>query len=108
MIVASLFAPSQDVNDNGPMFTADFSTTIPEDASPGSVVNTVNATDLDEGVNAELSYFFSVTVDNVENLEPRTEVFRIDERSGEIQTTNILDRETQAKYDLTVSTAGGA
>lgn len=62
-------------------------------------MSTVNATDLDQGSNAELSYFFSVDG----NLEPRAEVFRINQMSGEIQTTNILDRETQAVYDLTVS-----
>lgn len=62
-------------------------------------MNTVTATDLDQDSNAELSYFFSVDG----NLEPRVEVFRINQMSGEIQTTNILDRETQAVYELTVS-----
>lgn len=36
-------------------------------------------------------------------LESRVDVFRINQMNGEIQTTNILDRETQAVYDLTVS-----
>ena len=36
-------------------------------------------------------------------LESRVDVFRVNQMSGEIQTTNILDRETQAVYDLTVS-----
>ena len=87
------------MNDEDPQFTRDFSTDIPENASPGSVVTTVNATDLDQGPNAQLSYFFAVNG----QLESRVDVFRINQMNGEIQTTNILDRETQAVYDLMVS-----
>ena len=87
------------MNDEDPQFTRDFSTDIPETASPGSVVTTVNATDRDQGPNAQLSYFFAVNG----QLESRVDVFRINQMNGEIQTTNILDRETQAVYDLMVS-----
>ena len=62
-------------------------------------MTTVRASDLDQGLNAELSYFFNVNGE----LEPRVDVFRINQMTGEIQTTNLLDRETQAVYELIVS-----
>lgn len=62
-------------------------------------MTTVRASDLDQGLNAELSYFFNVNGE----LEPRVDVFRINRMTGEIQTTNLLDRETQAVYELIVS-----
>ncbi|TWW55569.1 Protocadherin gamma-A2 [Takifugu flavidus] len=50
-----------DVNDNTPVFSKDvYSVTLPENAPLGSAVVQVNATDLDEGQNAQKTFQFQV------------------------------------------------
>ena len=73
---------------------------IPEDALPGTLVVDINATDLDEGTNAELHFFFEDSSGSfVRVLDP----FQINELSGEVTVSNLLNREVQEQYDLTVS-----
>ncbi|XP_047449254.1 protocadherin Fat 4 [Mugil cephalus] len=82
-----------DVNDNQPEFTEEvYNTIVYEDCPVGTVFAMISASDLDDGVNGELRYF-------MENLDVP---FAIEETSGELFTTNFLDRETVAIYRLTV------
>eukprot|EP00066_Takifugu_rubripes_P017726 XP_011606992.1 PREDICTED: protocadherin Fat 4-like [Takifugu rubripes] len=82
-----------DINDNRPAFTGEaYNTIVSEDSPAGTVFAMVTASDIDEGVNGELSY----------RLAGLDMPFAIDETSGELFTTDLLDRETVAIYRLVV------
>ncbi|XP_071615282.1 protocadherin alpha-13-like [Heliangelus exortis] len=85
-----------DVNDNAPQFNQSVYTVIlPEDASEGTLVARVNATDPDLGIYGEVIY-------EIEAVVPpsATDVFSIDARSGEIRLRGALDFETVSLYHL--------
>ncbi|XP_037925112.1 cadherin-related tumor suppressor [Hermetia illucens] len=83
-----------DSNDNAPiMDKLIYNTEIMEEETPPQFVAKVHATDLDSGVNSEISY-------RLQNDFEGT--FEIDSDTGEIFTMMRLDREEIAKYELTV------
>uniref|UniRef100_A0A8C3BYE9 Cadherin domain-containing protein n=1 Tax=Cairina moschata TaxID=8855 RepID=A0A8C3BYE9_CAIMO len=91
-----------DANDNIPVFTQSlYKVRVLENASAGSVVLRVVATDPDLGVNGDISYRFSQSVG--ENQLP----FTIDTMSGAISVTKPLDFETTQKYDLSAQAIDG-
>nr|XP_043888221.1 protocadherin Fat 4 [Solea senegalensis] len=82
-----------DVNDHRPEFTEEvYNTIVYEDSPPGTVFAMITASDHDDGLNSEIRYF----TDNPDVP------FAIEETSGELLTTDVLDRETVAIYNLTV------
>ncbi|KAM7399062.1 hypothetical protein PAMP_018355 [Pampus punctatissimus] len=82
-----------DINDNSPEFTEEvYNTIVSEDSPEGTVFAMIMASDIDEGVGGEIRYF-------MENLDVP---FSIEETSGELCTTDVLDRETTAIYRFTV------
>ncbi|XP_072248265.1 protocadherin Fat 4 isoform X2 [Leuresthes tenuis] len=82
-----------DVNDNYPEFSEEaYNTIVTEDSPVGTVFAIITASDADEGVSGEIRYF-------MENLDAP---FAIEATSGELFTTDFLDRETVAIYRLTV------
>ncbi|KAM6987514.1 protocadherin Fat 4 [Tautogolabrus adspersus] len=82
-----------DINDNRPEFTEEiYNTIVSEDSPTGTVFAMITASDIDEGINGEIRY-------SLENLDVP---FAIDETSGELFTTNVLDRETVSVYILGV------
>lgn len=84
-----------DVNDNSPVFDPSFVVLpVSETVSPGTEVMVTMATDLDQGRNSQLFYFFD---DNDING-----VFTIDLLTGVITVNSQLDFESQANYLLTV------
>ncbi len=86
-----------DSNDNAPQILAPrgVDVTISEDTEPGYViVEGINATDLDSGVNSLIRFFIIAGV--------QRESFAIDETSGEIVVSGPLDREIQGVLNLTV------
>uniref|UniRef100_A0A1A8RZ41 Protocadherin 2 alpha c n=1 Tax=Nothobranchius rachovii TaxID=451742 RepID=A0A1A8RZ41_9TELE len=87
-----------DVNDNIPMFSNDdYSATLIENAVVGTAVIQVNATDLDEGQNAEVIYSFGHSVSsNVINL------FDLNESTGQITVKGPIDYELNDKYDIEI------
>nr|XP_054593888.1 protocadherin alpha-3-like [Nothobranchius furzeri] len=87
-----------DVNDNIPMFSNDvYSATLMENAVVGTEVIQVNATDLDEGQNAEVIYSFGHSVSsNVINL------FDLNESTGQITVKGPIDYELNDKYDIEI------
>ncbi|XP_061449779.1 cadherin-15 [Rhineura floridana] len=90
-----------DQNDNRPLFRqAIFTGHVVEGALPGTFVMKAEATDADdpETDNAVLRYSI---------LEPEmSEIFRMDEQSGEIQTAQAgFDREVVGIYNLTLQVA---
>ncbi|TGZ56567.1 Uncharacterized protein DBV15_06350 [Temnothorax longispinosus] len=84
-----------DENDNSPEFRPGscYTLAIPENQET-SVIHTVAATDLDEGLNGEISY--SIVGGNIGAK------FALDPITGSMSMSN-LDRETVPKYVLTIS-----
>ncbi|XP_053935935.1 protocadherin beta-4-like [Cuculus canorus] len=91
-----------DVNDNTPVFTEDrYIGQILENAPEDSVVLRVMATDLDAGINGDISYQFSQEVGQSESA------FAIDPKSGEIKLIKALDFEEAEKHELSVRATDG-
>ncbi|XP_074408569.1 protocadherin alpha-6-like [Zonotrichia albicollis] len=87
-----------DVNDNMPQFNQSvYKVQVPENAERGTLVIRLNATDLDEGSNSNISY-------SLQMLSPQDgrDVFGIDRTSGEIHLTGDLDFEDVSLYRLQV------
>uniref|UniRef100_A0A8C1MUD6 FAT atypical cadherin 4 n=1 Tax=Cyprinus carpio TaxID=7962 RepID=A0A8C1MUD6_CYPCA len=82
----------QDINDNPPAFDQDhYQTSVFEDAAIGSSVLQITAADLDEGANADITYF----------LDEGTP-FQIDPKAGTVIIKEGLDYETRKEYSLTI------
>ncbi|KAG9264646.1 protocadherin Fat 4-like [Astyanax mexicanus] len=82
-----------DVNDNRPEFNNDeYSAFISEDAPPGNIFARLTATDKDVGLNGQIRY----------SLEGADLPFSINETTGELFSTEVLDRESTAWYSFTV------
>ncbi|XP_039415844.1 protocadherin alpha-13-like [Corvus cornix cornix] len=87
-----------DANDNAPQFNQSvFNVYLPEDATQGTLVARMNATDADEGTNREVRY-------EIDTIVPpsASDVFTIDANTGEIRLTGALDFEAVNLYDLNV------
>ncbi|XP_006812461.1 protocadherin Fat 4-like [Saccoglossus kowalevskii] len=93
-----------DENDDAPTFViTSYNVTIMENFTPPREVVIVSATDMDSGVNGEVSYTLA---DHVEMDYPG--VFTIIENTGKIMTLVTFDRETIPEYTLSViATDGG-
>ncbi|XP_042319288.1 protocadherin gamma-A4-like [Sceloporus undulatus] len=86
-----------DVNDNAPVFSQSaYQVSILESVPIGYLLVTVNATDADEGTNAEVTYSF------LKIKEKASQLFEINSRSGEITTTGKLDYEEIALHEIDV------
>ncbi|OWA53062.1 Cadherin-23 [Hypsibius exemplaris] len=88
-----------DFNDNAPVFVQPFaneSVWVWENATVGTPVVQIRATDSDIGDNARIKYTFATD----QNFDFQT--FKIDEDSGWIVLAKTLDRERQKQYSLFV------
>ncbi|XP_030813557.1 LOW QUALITY PROTEIN: protocadherin alpha-6-like [Camarhynchus parvulus] len=87
-----------DVNDNMPQFNQSvYKVQVPENSERGTLVIRLNATDLDEGSNSNISYSLQML-----SQQDGRDVFRIDRTSGEIRLTGDLDFEDVNLYRLQV------
>ncbi|XP_043190636.1 protocadherin-like wing polarity protein stan isoform X2 [Amphibalanus amphitrite] len=92
---ATVYINITDANTHPPVFeNTPYSVSVLEDAPRGTVVLTVSASDLDSGENARITYELTG--------EPEAE-FAVNPTTGEITTTQQLDRERRSGYLLTVS-----
>ncbi|GCB65940.1 hypothetical protein scyTo_0000504 [Scyliorhinus torazame] len=93
-----------DGNDNAPVFDQEiYRARIPENAAKGTLVTKINAVDVDQGVNAELTYSFTSHVsDKMGGL------FKLDPITGEIRVRAVLDFEESGVYELGVRAVGNA
>ncbi|XP_066284596.1 protocadherin Fat 4-like [Branchiostoma lanceolatum] len=83
------------VNEFAPVFDQDpYTASVNENATVGTVVTAVNATDDDDGSQGLVLY--SIVAGNSERK------WVIDEESGNISVATTLDRETTGTYELTV------
>ncbi|XP_065499878.1 protocadherin alpha-6-like [Caloenas nicobarica] len=90
-----------DANDNAPQFNQSvYKVQLLENTERGTLVIRVNATDLDEGTNKNISY-------SLQHLFPQDgrDVFGIDRNSGEIRLRGELDFEDVSLYRLQVDAA---
>nr|ABV59335.1 protocadherin epsilon17 [Callorhinchus milii] len=87
-----------DANDNAPAFDQQlYKARLSENSPTGTSVATVNADDLDEGANAEMTYSFS----NHASQRVR-ELFSLDSETGEITVQGRLDFEEAKVYELAI------
>ncbi|KAK1343398.1 LOW QUALITY PROTEIN: hypothetical protein QTO34_016178 [Cnephaeus nilssonii] len=87
-----------DANDNPPVFKQDvYRVRLSENVPPGTTVLQVSATDLDEGLNSEITY----------SLYRTGQVFNLNSKSGEITTLRTLDYEETKEYSLVVEGRDG-
>ncbi|GCB65945.1 hypothetical protein scyTo_0000507 [Scyliorhinus torazame] len=93
-----------DSNDNPPLFDHEiYRTSVAENVALGTLVLKINAADLDEGTNAELSYSFTRNV-------PRRirEIFKLDPLTGDIVVQGALDFEESSVFELDVQAVDNA
>ncbi|XP_055473369.1 protocadherin gamma-B6-like, partial [Psammomys obesus] len=92
----------KDTNDNPPVFSQEeYRVSVSENLPPGSSVLRVTATDKDEGVNAEISYYFRSTAQSTRH------VFSLDEKTGLIKNNQSLDFEDVERYSMEVEARDG-
>ncbi|XP_078087669.1 protocadherin gamma-C5-like [Mustelus asterias] len=87
-----------DSNDNPPVFDrAIYRSSLTENAPRGTLVIKVNANDLDDGPNAEVTYSFSKLASSAVR-----ELFSLDPQTGEIRVERTLDFEKTKSYSLDI------
>ncbi|XP_053575569.1 protocadherin alpha-8-like [Bombina bombina] len=88
----------EDVNDNAPTFDQPFyQCSVIEHAPIGTFVYKLNATDLDQGKNGEISYDFSKLVP-----EHVKTCFSLDKHTGEIKVKGEVDFEARNMYEIQI------
>lgn len=92
---ATVLLTLEDVNDNAPVFYPQrYLFPVPEDASPGTLVGKVTATDPDARENAQVRY----------SIESGGEgLFLVDERTGDLTLQGSLRAARKTLYELTIS-----
>ncbi|NXD87134.1 PCD23 protein, partial [Halcyon senegalensis] len=83
-----------DTNDNSPSFTSSPHSCVMEDVEVGFLVHHIIAKDPDEGRNGQVTYHILSGNEN--------KAFILDKVTGLLTTAQLLDRETQERYSLTV------
>ncbi|XP_038652254.1 protocadherin beta-8-like isoform X19 [Scyliorhinus canicula] len=88
----------KDANDNAPVFPQSvYRVTLLETAPTGTRVIILNATDLDDGLNGEITYSLS------DHTSPRArETFEVDSKTGEIRLKGKLDYEKNKVYEINI------
>ncbi|XP_039670009.1 protocadherin gamma-A11-like isoform X5 [Perca fluviatilis] len=86
-----------DANDNSPVFSQSvYRVTVPENASRGTVILRVSATDNDKGANEEVAYSFSHHTDGASSH------FNMDPHTGEMTVIDVLDYEKAKYYEIDI------
>ncbi|XP_077752543.1 protocadherin gamma-B6-like [Canis aureus] len=92
----------RDANDNFPVFSKnEYTISVSENLPPGSSVLQVTATDKDEGINAEVNYYFRSTAQSTRHM------FLLDEKTGTIKNNQPLDFEDTERYTMEVEARDG-
>lgn len=87
-----------DANDNAPVFDQSFyRVRLAENAPKGTVVIKLNASDLDEGPNADITYSFSGHAP----IKVR-QLFSVDSHTGEIKVKGVIDYEKARMHEIYV------
>ncbi|XP_068952990.1 protocadherin gamma-A4-like, partial [Petaurus breviceps papuanus] len=92
-----------DANDNAPEFIQSvYSVNVPENLPQGTELLTVSATDLDEGINGEVTYYFQ------KSTEKTSQLFRLNALTGDITVLGNLDYEECNSYEIDIEARDGA
>ncbi|XP_054259476.1 protein dachsous-like [Macrosteles quadrilineatus] len=87
----------QDVNDNQPIFNQSrYFATVPENATVGTSILQVHATDADASENGEVEYSIN------RRQSDREGMFKIDSKTGMVTVNKPLDFETKEVHELVV------
>ncbi|NXJ58336.1 PCDA2 protein, partial [Spizaetus tyrannus] len=87
-----------DANDNAPQFNQSvYKVKALEGSELGTLLISLSARDLDEGINSDVIYLFSKRV-----AAKVKEIFTIDENKGEIRLQGKLDYEEMDSYEITI------
>ncbi|KAL3973043.1 glucuronyl/N-acetylglucosaminyl transferase EXT1 [Sarotherodon galilaeus] len=87
----------RDTNDNAPVFMQSiFKASVKENVPGGTLVVSLSATDADEGINGHVTYHFNRMSGNV------AELFHLDENTGDLTVTGIIDYEENKLYEIGV------
>uniref|UniRef100_A0A1A8RGQ4 Protocadherin 2 alpha c n=1 Tax=Nothobranchius rachovii TaxID=451742 RepID=A0A1A8RGQ4_9TELE len=93
-----------DNNDNAPVFSQTlYKAKVQENVKLGTMVITLNATDLDSGLNGQVSYSFSEVGRGKE-----TDVFTIDSKTGTVTNKGNIDFEENVAFEIRVQASDGA
>uniref|UniRef100_A0ABM0N157 Protocadherin Fat 4-like n=1 Tax=Saccoglossus kowalevskii TaxID=10224 RepID=A0ABM0N157_SACKO len=89
------------IDEGAPVFAGPYSTSVLEDAEPGTTIETCIAIDpdSDDTLHGQVSY--AITNGNT------AEHFAIDSSTGVVQTIDLLDRETIDSYTLEITATDG-
>ncbi|XP_059918648.1 protocadherin alpha-C2-like [Gadus macrocephalus] len=95
---ASVIVHVLDINDNTPTFDKEeYNIKVMENSPIGSLVVQLNATDLDEGSNADIKYSYSLYTS-----EKTQEMFNINPSNGELTVKGMLNYEDFRIYDMEI------
>eukprot|EP00066_Takifugu_rubripes_P011199 XP_003979698.2 PREDICTED: protocadherin alpha-C2-like [Takifugu rubripes] len=95
---ADIIVKVQDTNDNPPRFDKKvYTVNMTENTPVGALVMKLNATDLDEGSNSDLTYSYSLYTS-----EKTQETFHLNPSTGEITVKGLLNYEDFKIYDMEV------
>nr|XP_020655034.1 protocadherin alpha-2-like isoform X4 [Pogona vitticeps] len=87
-----------DANDNRPVFNQSvYEVSLPESSANGTLVAKLEATDLDEGINKDISYSFKTPLPSSVQT-----TFEINHSTGEIRLKRKLDFEEVRLYEIQV------
>ncbi|XP_059845915.1 protocadherin-10-like [Hypanus sabinus] len=88
----------KDVNDNAPVFSQPvYRISLLESAPKGTLVITLNATDLDDGLNGEIIYSFRSHISAASR-----ELFDLNSKTGEIRLKGKLDYEKKRGFEINI------
>uniref|UniRef100_UPI00398E9705 uncharacterized protein n=1 Tax=Pristiophorus japonicus TaxID=55135 RepID=UPI00398E9705 len=88
----------KDVNDNAPVFTQSvYKVSLLETAPKGTLIITLNATDLDDGSNGEIMYSLSS-----HSSARARDLFDLDSKTGEIRVKGNLDYEESSVFEINI------
>ncbi|ELW54100.1 Protocadherin gamma-A3 [Tupaia chinensis] len=91
-----------DANDNPPVFTQpEYSVSVLESVPVGTRLLTVNATDPDEGFNAQVSYILDKMPGKI------AQVFHLNPKTGDITILKSLDYEDAMFYEIKIEAQDG-
>ncbi|XP_065411894.1 protocadherin beta-16-like isoform X1 [Chrysemys picta bellii] len=91
-----------DSNDNFPQFSQSvYKVQLMENSPRGTLVTKVEASDLDQGSNAEITYSFRQVPDRFLKL------FKLNQSSGEIAVMGLIDYEERSSYEINIQATDG-
>ncbi|XP_014903179.1 protocadherin alpha-C2-like [Poecilia latipinna] len=95
---ASIIVRVLDVNDNAPSFDKDqYVVDVMENSPIGSLVIKLNATDLDEGSNSDITYSYSLYTSEKTQM-----MFNLNPGNGEIRVKEMINYEDLKLYEMEV------